>query len=131
MKKIMSLLGSVAFVAAMCVSCGGNNNANDTIQDTAIDSMPIDTVAIETVIADTTPVQEEVAAAPAKKTSTTKTQKKVDPTSKEAAQKSGTTVSGLQQVGAAGSDIRKDQQKEELKKAASTLNVTNKDTKKK
>ena len=60
MKKIMSLLGSALFVAAMTVACGGNAEPAET--DT------IDTTVVEEVV-DTTPVEEvaEAVQAPAPK----------------------------------------------------------------
>lgn len=127
MKKVMTLLGSAIFIAALTVACGGNNNANN---DTIAEEMDaIDTVLVEEV-ADTTPIEEEVVA-PVKKTTTPKAQKKEDPTAKNT-NTSGSKLAGVQQVNAPGADIRKDEQKKEMQKAAQTLNVSNQnDTKKK
>lgn len=53
MKKIISFVGCALFVAAMTVSCGNNNENNDSIADSA-----------------NTEVAEEQAAAPAEQTAT-------------------------------------------------------------
>lgn len=129
MKKIMSLLGSALFVAAMTVACGGNAEPaeTDTIDTTAI----VLDEPVEEVVADTIPVEEEQVAAPAKKTTTKKSEPKPAASSREAAKQSNTTLPGLQQVGAEGTDARADAKKAEMKKVGQSLEVSGSDTKKK
>ena len=131
MKKTMSLLGSFILVAAMTVSCGNKNKTEETPVDSMLACEEIDTIGtIEEVVAVDTVVVEEKTV-PAKKKTTTKKTTTVDPTSKEASQNNGSKLAGVQQVNAAGSDIRKDQQKAEMQKNAQTLNVNNDNSKKK
>ncbi|MBP5545915.1 MAG: hypothetical protein J6X59_01345 [Bacteroidales bacterium] len=73
MKKAMYFLGCALFVAAMSVSCGGNNNENDSINDsnTTVDSMPVDSIAQDSILVeDTIPVEQT--ATTTKKTTTEK-----------------------------------------------------------
>lgn len=127
MKKVMFLLGSVLFVAAMTVSCGGNAEPaeTDTIDTTAI----VLDEPIEEIVNDTTPVEEEQVATPTKKKATTKKAEpvKVDPTSKEAAKQNAekTAIPGLTKVGTEGTDARADKKKADEKKAVQANNIQN------
>ena len=71
MKKVMYFLGCTLFVAAMSVSCGGNNNENDSINDSnaIVDSTPVDSIAQDSILVeDTIPVEQP--ATTTKKTTT-------------------------------------------------------------